>query len=188
MLVGDSQPFYAFDIDGKTLTRTAKWTLTDTRSGSLLSQNPPLVSSIAPGVFTIRATIEGHSAEAQITAFNPDLTCGSLVAIAHRQPFPRAPRTWTPTNVSVCVPDCGMPGAKGKALGAATKDSGHEEDCITTCHRRWLETNRQRDGCWGRNYLSRRPAGLKSLPIDERFLPVRSYQTSPHPIVAFRLG
>ncbi|MGB8494486.1 MAG: hypothetical protein WCE53_08825 [Candidatus Acidiferrum sp.] len=67
MLVGESHSFSAFELEGKTVTPSAEWTLDNSDVVELSNNGGPTVISKAPGKATLRARIGSRTAEALIT-------------------------------------------------------------------------------------------------------------------------
>jgi hypothetical protein len=67
MLVGDSHSFSAFELEGKTVTASAEWTLDNRDAVELHDDGGPTITSKAPGKVTLRARIDSRTAEAVIT-------------------------------------------------------------------------------------------------------------------------
>jgi hypothetical protein len=72
MLVGDFHEFSAFEIEGKTVTASADWTLDNSDVITLSNNGGPRVTSKTPGRATLRARIGLRTAEAVITVRDGD--------------------------------------------------------------------------------------------------------------------
>lgn len=72
MMLGDAHSFSAFDIDGKTVTADAEWSLSNSYVAELTTGGDPTVTIKGPGTVTLRARIGGREAEANITVFTGD--------------------------------------------------------------------------------------------------------------------
>jgi len=80
MLVGQSHAFSAFDIDGKTITGSAEWSLSNSYVANLYSAGDPVVFAKDHGTVTIRARVGMHEAEATITVLSSDsLPSGTII-------------------------------------------------------------------------------------------------------------
>ena len=106
LLVGQSQPFCAFDLDGKTLTSEAEWTISSSSSIATLTRaGGPLVMAKGLGTLTIRARVGTRDAEAEITVLaGPALTPGTVRWSAPNIPGFKIERT-TPAVPSPNGPD-----------------------------------------------------------------------------------
>ena len=67
MVLGDAQPFCAFDIDGKTMTRSVQWSISNSSVAELSASDDPTVISKSRGTATLRAQIGATYAEAKVT-------------------------------------------------------------------------------------------------------------------------
>jgi hypothetical protein len=67
MLVGEVQPFNAFDIDGRDLSTAVQWSLDDAKIAYPTSGASTEITAKAPGTVKMRAKIGGRTAEADIT-------------------------------------------------------------------------------------------------------------------------
>jgi hypothetical protein len=72
ILVGDSHEFSAFEIEGKTVTASAEWTVDNLDVITLSNNSGPTVMSKTPGRATLRARIGPRTAEAVITVRDGD--------------------------------------------------------------------------------------------------------------------
>jgi hypothetical protein len=70
MLIGSSQPFCAFDIEGKTLTAATEWSLSEAQFGDLSTSGTPQIVAKAAGTFRVRARLGTHYAEANVTVLS----------------------------------------------------------------------------------------------------------------------
>jgi hypothetical protein len=66
-LVGEVQPFNAFDIDGRDLSAAVQWSLDDVKVAYPTSGASTEITAKAPGIVKMRAKIGGRTAEAEIT-------------------------------------------------------------------------------------------------------------------------
>jgi Tfp pilus assembly protein PilX len=79
MVIGQTQPFCAFDIEGKLLTGQAKWSVSDSYVAKLSAGTMPTITAMNHGTVTVRADAGGNSAEATITVVSGDtLAAGSV--------------------------------------------------------------------------------------------------------------
>ena len=67
MLVGDTHSFGAFDIEGRTLTGSVQWSISNSFVASLSTDGDPTITSKSTGTATLRAQIGARYAEAIIT-------------------------------------------------------------------------------------------------------------------------
>lgn len=67
LVLGDTQPFCAFDIDGKTMTHRVQWSISNSSVAELSTPGDPAIISKSRGTATLRAQIGGTYAEAKIT-------------------------------------------------------------------------------------------------------------------------
>ena len=63
---GDVRPFCVFDIDGKILTSSAEWALSDSAAVTLTSGAEPVITAMEPGKAILRARVGNRTAEASI--------------------------------------------------------------------------------------------------------------------------
>jgi plastocyanin len=81
LLVGETQTFGSFDINGKTLTTQSDWTISSSSSVATISTaSGPTVTAKSTGKFTVRARLGSRDAEAEVTI----LSGGSLAPGAVR--------------------------------------------------------------------------------------------------------
>jgi hypothetical protein len=79
MILGETQAFCAFDIEGKTLTGQAKWSVSDSYVAKLSGGVTPTITAMNHGTTIVRADAGGRSAEASITVVSGDkLAIGSI--------------------------------------------------------------------------------------------------------------
>jgi hypothetical protein len=80
MLVGETQPFCAFDISGKTLTGSAEWSLSSGTSATFApGGSVPEIHAKATGHLTVRAKLGSRYAEADVTVLEgTSLPTGSI--------------------------------------------------------------------------------------------------------------
>jgi hypothetical protein len=80
MLVGQTQPFGAFDINGKTQTGSAEWSLSSSTSATFnAGGSGPEILAKATGHFTVRAKLGSRYAEADVTVLEgTSLPTGSI--------------------------------------------------------------------------------------------------------------
>jgi hypothetical protein len=67
MVLGDTQPFCAFDIDGKTMTHSVQWSISNSSVAELSTSGDPTIISKSRGTATLRAQIGATYAEAKVT-------------------------------------------------------------------------------------------------------------------------
>jgi hypothetical protein len=67
LLVGESHSFSAFELEGKTVTESAEWTLEKSESVELSNAAGPTITSKFPGRAILRAKLGSQTAEATIT-------------------------------------------------------------------------------------------------------------------------
>lgn len=67
MVLGDTQPFCAFDIDGRTMTHSVQWSISNSSVAELSSSGDPMIMSKSRGTATLRAQIGATYAEAKVT-------------------------------------------------------------------------------------------------------------------------
>ena len=71
LLIGESQPFCAFDLDGKTLTAQAEWAISSRPFVATLTTSAgPFVTAKGTGTFTVEARMGGRVAEAEVTVLS----------------------------------------------------------------------------------------------------------------------
>ena len=79
MVVGDYQSFSAFDLDGRTVTHGAPWSLSNSYVAELSTQGDPTITSKDHGTVTVRARIDARTAEAKVTVISGNtLPLGSV--------------------------------------------------------------------------------------------------------------
>jgi plastocyanin len=72
MGVGDSHSFCAFDIEGKTVTSTAEWSVSDSEVAQLAGERDPTITAKQLGTVTVRARIGSQYAEASVKVAEMD--------------------------------------------------------------------------------------------------------------------
>ena len=149
MMVGDTHSFSAFDIDGRTVTSSAEWSLSNSYVADLSNGDGPTIMAKDHGTVTLRARIGGRTAEATITVTAQD--------------------KFTPGTILWSVPQ--IPGFKGSQIVQAVPSANgpdlygiDKSDDGDTLIRALFSDGRQ---LWMKHYsVSGKPGTIKGSPTN----------------------
>jgi hypothetical protein len=128
MRVGETHAFCVFDIGGRLLTNSAEWTLSSSAAAFVpgSGRDPEIISKI-PGTVTLRAKVEGKTAEAEINIIEGEMPTGTVLWSAAQIPGFQTQKI-VPAVPSARGPDAYITegNAKGEVLLRAMLSDGRQ--------------------------------------------------------------